>query len=185
MKVAIIGSHSVGKTTLLNELNKHLNLPVITEVARRFPRDITDDSVKEMKRQINILDEQLFEEMQYDEFLSDRSTLDNCAYIFWALKKYHKDLTIDYSSYVHNRTIEARQHAEDKYDHLFYIPIEFACVDDGFRNTDENERTFIDRRVNKMWMEAMGSRTRPIYKPEYRITGNVKERVNKILEVLK
>ena len=59
------------------------------------------------------------------------------------------------------------------------------CVDDGFRNTNEKERKFIDTWVRKMWEETMGARTKPLSDPRYRITGTVEERVKKVLEVIK
>ncbi len=175
MKIAIIGTHSTGKTTLLNELKKHFkDLPFITEVARNFPRDITDNPIKEMERQLSIFEAQLTQEVLFENgFISDRSTIDNAAYMSLALRKYNKYLPFrNYIVTVNNIGV-AINHG-DYYDYLFYIPIEFPVVDDGFRCLDEEERLAIDYIIKML-------------KPPktIKIIGTVKERVNKVLEVLK
>jgi len=172
MKIAIIGTHSTGKTTLVNELKKHIDLPIISEVARNFPRDITDNPINEMNRQMNIFRLQLSEELRHKIFISDRSTIDNAAYMIDALQKYgyyiSKKLFVDVIGCI-NIAIENI----DRYDYLFYIPIEFDCVDDGFRNTDEVERENIDMIINKLVPNKIV------------ITGTIEERVKKVLEIIK
>ena len=177
MKVTIIGTHSVGKTTLLKALEPIINLPVITEVARRFPKELIDNPIMEMKRQTDIYHEQLFEEMILDDFISDRSTLDNAAYMARAMRKHHKDISLNQYLYVFDCIREAKKHAET-YDHMFYVPIEFKVVDDGFRCTDENERKMIDRYISSWWIQTRG------YDFEHYITGTISERINKIMKVL-
>lgn len=172
MKIAIIGTHSTGKTTLLNELKNHIDLPIITEVARDFPRCTINDPVTEMGRQISIFNAQLLAEMNhFNGFLSDRSTIDNAAYMILSLQKYSNDIPLnDYINVL--VSIEfAIDHGEE-YDYLFYIPIEFPLVNDGFRDMDEIERVNIDFIINKI-------------KPKIiKITGTVEERVNKVLEYI-
>jgi len=173
MKIAIIGTHSVGKTTLVNELKKYIDLPVISEIARDFPRDIIDNPTNEMIRQMNIFESQIYAEFcYYENFISDRSTIDNAAYMIDALQKYGynipKKLFVNVVKHI-NKAINN----SDYYDYLFYIPIEIPCVDDGFRNTDEVERKNIDIIIKSL------------LKNRIEITGTVKERVEKVLEIIK
>lgn len=174
MKLAIMGTHSTGKTTLVNELKKHIDLPIISEVARSFPRDITDNPINEMNRQMNIFDRQLYEEdLNYKGFISDRSTIDNAAYMILALREYGYYIPINvYMDVIKNIKL-ATNNINKFYDYLFYIPIEFETVDDGFRNIDEVERKNIDMIIKEL------------YDIEYIITGTIEERVKKVLEIIK
>ena len=173
MRIAISGTHSVGKTTLVNELKKHLDLNVISEVARDYPRDITDDPEGEMNRQLNIFHSQLEQEMEnYMGFISDRSTIDNAAYMIRALKIYGHKLSIrDYLLVVNN--INVALNTMYSYDYLFYIPIEFPSIYDGFRSTDEVERYEIDVIIS----ELLGD-------DKIIINGTLEERVKKVLEII-
>lgn len=172
MKIAIIGTHSTGKTTLLKALKPHLNLSIITEIARQFPRDITDNPMAEMTRQIDIFRKQFYTEKLYENFISDRATVDNAAYMINALKIYGNLISpIMYINVIKNIN-KAINHAKE-YDYLFYIPIEFDTVDDGFRNTDNDERVLIDMIIKEIMPESV------------MITGTVEERVKKVLEVIK
>lgn len=174
MKIAIIGTHSTGKTTLLNELKKYIELPIITEIARKFSRDITDDPTMEMMRQSNIFCAQLMQEIKYNNgFLSDRSTIDNAAYMILALQKYGHQIPLKQYIYITKCIKKAIEHGQDQYDYLFYIPVEFDAIDDGFRNMDEVERENINF-IIKM--------SKPFKTIE--ITGTVEERVNKVLEYI-
>ncbi len=78
-RIAIIGTHSTGKTTLAKALSKELNIPFIEECARNH--DVKHASVEEyIKIQKDILTEQISAENKHLDFISDRSTIDNLAY---------------------------------------------------------------------------------------------------------
>lgn len=87
MKIYFVGSHSCGKTTLARYAAKSYNLPLITECARmilsekelhidtlRYDIDVVDEYQKE------VFSRQIEEENKYNDFVSDRSSLDNVAY---------------------------------------------------------------------------------------------------------
>ena len=89
MRIAFTGSHSTGKTTLLNDIIKYcggdIKINSITEVARKiivkgYPlnQDANIDSY------IHYINDQLNEENTYmyecDLFISDRTLLDPVAY---------------------------------------------------------------------------------------------------------
>jgi len=91
MKIAFIGTHGVGKTTLCYELAaalKRLDLSVdlVKEVARRCPLPINRETT--IPAQEWILHTQIAEEIHlqtgYDAIVCDRSVLDNYAYLVHA-----------------------------------------------------------------------------------------------------
>ena len=88
IKVAFIGSHCVGKTTLCFDLAfrlKRLDIAVdiVKEVARHCPLPINEDTT--LEAQAWIFHSQIAEEIavaaQYDAVVCDRSVLDNYAYL--------------------------------------------------------------------------------------------------------
>lgn len=88
MKLAFIGSHGVGKTTLCYDLAARLKrqdrvVDLVKEVARACPLPINRDTT--LEAQAWILHTQIAEEIsaaaQNDIVLCDRSVLDNYAYL--------------------------------------------------------------------------------------------------------
>ncbi|MDH3497776.1 MAG: ATP-binding protein [Gemmatimonadota bacterium] len=88
MKIAFIGTHGVGKTTLCFDLAsrlKRLDLGVdlVKEVARTCPLPINRDTT--LEAQAWILHTQIAHEIaaaaQYEAVICDRSVLDNYAYL--------------------------------------------------------------------------------------------------------
>ena len=88
LKLAFVGSHGVGKTTLCFDLAsqlKRLDLGVdlVKEVARRCPLPINEETTPDA--QAWILHTQIAEEMAaaatYEVVVCDRSVLDNYAYL--------------------------------------------------------------------------------------------------------
>lgn len=93
-KVAVCGSHSCGKTTLINELKKHMIFethPLIAELAAKFD----PKSRLKMETQFQIMQRQVIAEVtftkNYGKFLSDRSIIDNLAYSTLVNKAYKND----------------------------------------------------------------------------------------------
>ena len=88
LKVAFVGTHGVGKTTLCFDLAsqlKRLDLGVelVKEVARRCPLPINEETTP--SAQAWILHTQIAEELEaqatYEVVICDRSVLDNYAYL--------------------------------------------------------------------------------------------------------
>ena len=88
IKIAFIGSHGVGKTTLCFDLAfrlKRLDIAVdiVKEVARHCPLPINEDTT--LEAQAWIFHSQIAEEIavaaQYQAVVCDRSVLDNYAYL--------------------------------------------------------------------------------------------------------
>lgn len=91
MKIALIGSHGVGKTTLCYDLaarlkRRNVDVDVIREVARRCPLPINQETT--LAAQDWILHTQITLEIEatatHDVVLCDRSVLDNYCYMVHA-----------------------------------------------------------------------------------------------------
>ena len=88
LKVAFIGTHGVGKTTLCFDLASRLKrldlaVDIVKEVARRCPLPINQDTT--LDAQAWILHTQIADEIaalaEYQAVICDRSVLDNYAYL--------------------------------------------------------------------------------------------------------
>jgi hypothetical protein len=88
LKIAFIGSHGVGKTTLCFDLASRLKrldlgVDIVKEVARSCPLPINEETT--LEAQAWILHTQIAQEIaasaQYEAVICDRSVLDNYAYL--------------------------------------------------------------------------------------------------------
>jgi len=88
LKMAFVGTHGVGKTTLCFDLAAQLKrldlgVDIVKEVARRCPLPINEESTLDAQRWI--LHSQIAEEIaataQFEVVICDRSVLDNYAYL--------------------------------------------------------------------------------------------------------
>lgn len=142
-KVAMIGSHGVGKTTLCYGLAARLkaldlSVEVVHEVARRCPLPINQETSKDAQGWI--LHSQIAEELvashRYPLVVCDRSALDNYVYLLLA---------------------EGRQPLLDDlvsgwlptYDLLVYIPILAGPSPDGVRSPDPTFQRAVDERLRR------------------------------------
>lgn len=88
MKVALIGTHGVGKTTLVYEVcsllkKAHHNVELVTEVARQSPFPVNAETT--LAGQLWILHQQIAAELEASlrapVVITDRSVLDNYCYL--------------------------------------------------------------------------------------------------------
>lgn len=148
MKIAFIGTHGVGKTTLAyelcNELKKQsLDVGFIDEIARRCPFPINEAT--SLEAQTWILATTMARELEhgkiYPNIICDRSVLDNYVYL------YHKfghipELHGLASYWVHT------------YDLLFRVPYTRKYLrPDGVRSTDLEFQQVIDRKLEQLLEE--------------------------------
>lgn len=87
-KLALVGTHGVGKTTLCFGLAarlkaRDLSLEVVHEVARRCPMPINEETSLEAQSWIlhTQIAEELLAQSRYDVVLCDRGVVDNYAYL--------------------------------------------------------------------------------------------------------
>jgi nicotinamide riboside kinase len=147
LKVAFIGTHGVGKTTLCFDLasalkRRDLSVDLVKEVARLCPLPINRGT--SLEAQTWILMSQVAEEIRaaptHDVVICDRSVLDNYAYMHYACGR--------------QRWAERLvAHWLATYDLLFYVPPSGAPSADGVRDTDDFFMRSIDRLVVEMLAE--------------------------------
>jgi nicotinamide riboside kinase len=148
MKIAIVGTHSTGKTTLVNELEKHLNnqgfkTAILPELCRFSPHPINERTNYDAQTWIQT--KHIEEEAKINHIdkilICDRSTLDNFAYFQKAV--------IDKNIKQWERM--SAQHMYT-YDLVFKTrKLDIDAVEDGIRSTDDKFRTDIDILIKKLF----------------------------------
>jgi nicotinamide riboside kinase len=144
-KVAFIGTHGTGKTTLVYELASCLkkldfNVDVLTEVSRENPFPINEQTTRESQKWILFTQyiKEIEKEGKCDYLICDRSLVDNYAYY---VKKFGRDEKIEPFILDHMKT----------YFHLFKVPINKKYLTyDGKRSIDETFQKEIDGVVNDL-----------------------------------
>lgn len=141
MKIAIIGTHSTGKTTIINRLADYFtsheqSVHILPEFARLCPFPINEGTTLEAQNWIQ--EEQIKQEAAIDHrksiLLCDRATLDNFAYM-------HKAAN---GADIHAYEKRAAAHMHS-YDYIFKTKkLDVAARADGVRTTDQTFRDQID-----------------------------------------
>jgi nicotinamide riboside kinase len=145
LKIAFIGSHGVGKTTLVYGLAarlkaRDLSLDVLVEVARRCPLPLNEDT--DLAAQSWILHNQIADEIvattRYPLVLCDRSVLDN--YVYLLLAAGHQPLL--------EQLIRGWV---GSYDLLVHVPIVEGAtmLEDGIRSTDRGFQLAVEERLQQ------------------------------------
>ena len=147
MKIAFIGTHGVGKTTLCYDLagvlkRQGVHVDVVKEVARLSPLPINRQT--SIEAQTWILMTQVAEEIRsgayHEVVVCDRSALDNYAYMMLACGRQP----------AFERLVA---HWMKSYSLLFKVPIGGAAAADGVRDTDEFFMRSIDQLVDRLLAE--------------------------------
>lgn len=144
LKVAFVGSHGVGKTTLCFDLAaqlKRLDLGVelVKEVARRSPLPINEQTTADA--QAWILHTQMAEELaaaaNYEVVICDRSVLDNYAYLVKPMgRRSEMDALVE--SWL------------PTYNALFKVPVVDAPSFDGTRAVSQSFQLEIDATIDEL-----------------------------------
>lgn len=141
LKIAFVGTHGVGKTTLCYELaawmkKREVRVDMVREVARRCPLPINRETT--LDAQSWILHTQIAEEIhlasEQDAVICDRSVIDNYAYLVHRLGP---PPVLD----------DLVRHWMRTYTHLFKVPIVDPPSFDGVRDTSREFQEAIDREV--------------------------------------
>lgn len=144
LKVAFVGTHGVGKTTLCFDLAgqlKRLDLGVdlVKEVARRCPLPINEETT--VDAQAWILHTQIAEELAagalYEVVICDRSVLDNYAYLVTRIGR-RPDLDPLVDTWIRS------------YDALFKVPVLDAPSFDGTRAVSRSFQLEIDSTIDEL-----------------------------------
>ena len=144
MKIAFIGSHGVGKTTLCFDLASRLKrldfgVDIVKEVARNCPLPINEGTT--LEAQAWILHAQIAEELasaaRNDAVICDRSVLDNYAYLVHRCgRRPEYDALV--SAWVPTYTA------------LFKVPVLQPPSFDGTRATSRDFQLEIDRGIDTL-----------------------------------
>jgi nicotinamide riboside kinase len=181
MKVALIGTHGVGKTTLCFELaarlkRRDVNVEMVREVARRCPLPINRET--SLAAQSWILHTQMAWEIEavanHQFVVCDRSALDNYCYLLHATG--------------HQPTWESLLSVWlPTYDLLVKVPLWSMPRWDGVRDTDIAFQRAIDSLIDQElgryevpvlrllpegrehWAEAVMDRLEPLLSPQLRL----------------
>ncbi|MDP2959501.1 MAG: AAA family ATPase [Longimicrobiales bacterium] len=144
MKIAFIGSHGVGKTTLCFDVAarlKRLDLAVelVKEVARGCPLPINRDTT--LDAQAWILHTQIAHEIaacaRYQVVVCDRSALDNYAYLVHQVGR-HGELDALVRAWM------------ETYEGLFKVPILHSPSFDGTRDVSAAFQADVDRVIEEL-----------------------------------
>jgi nicotinamide riboside kinase len=165
MRIWITGSHSVGKTTLLNKLEWNK----INEIARTAMRHFWKTPQEMDNRELEIFQNHLFfkqirEELAKWDFITDRTIIDVLAYskkleVYNILKDRAKTFLNQFP-----------------YDILFYIPIEFWLEEDWTRFSWTEYQIEIDNNIKELLEE---------FNIKYHIiTWSLEERLNNINNII-
>ena len=155
IKIAISGTHGVGKTTLAKRLAESLYVPLLSEVARdvavstgiEHTEQISEGSyLAKLMFQGAIFGLQGLKEKMYPGgFVSDRSILDCIAYCYLYGLPEHFISTLREAALIHS----------GGYDLIIYCPIPGCHVqDDGFRLTDKISQQKVDSYIQELIQDA-------------------------------
>lgn len=169
MKISFTGTHSTGKTTLLNNLKNDPDFSEfkfhdeITRSIQSYGIDINEKGNN--LTQLLILDTHI-RNLLYPLFVTDRCILDGVVYTEWL----YNNLKVD--EWVYNYSKNLFKYLIGQYDIIFYLKPEFDLVDDGVRSSSIEFQKEIYNIFEK-------------YITEYNInvisiTGTVEQRINQI-----
>jgi len=174
MKIAIIGSHCTGKTTLINKLQSMIEFrdyefypEAIREISRLgFPcNERAGDESQLAMMSLHLL------HLKQENMVTDRCLLDNYVYTYM-LKAMGSNISQQCVNILQNYFIDNI----NNYDIYAFCPVQFKLKNDGFRMTDKKVQDDISEEILRTLIK---------YVPENRyilLMGETPERVNQLLE---
>lgn len=158
MRVAITGSGGTGKTRLATALAEHYGYPLIEEGVREFMKisGIKDlrslPPEKTMEMQWWLFNHKIEKETGLENFIADRSTIDNMAYVLrWCSRQ--AGLESDIEKYLEL----ARRYSHNTYDLIIFLPWgKFEVEADGVRSAKRWYQYEMDRLLWGLLCELNG-----------------------------
>lgn len=176
IRLAVVGTHSVGKTTLVHALRDALagqcDVAILPEVARemaskgfKLNTDITEYGAITYAREYLRRER----EVVADVVLSDRSSLDLLAYL--TVNRSHKIRTGVLSMIREVAYLESL-----RFDEYLYLPIEFPLSMDALRPADVTYQKAVDTEIVSL-LSSMRVKWTPVQ-------GTVAERVQVVISII-
>lgn len=159
MKIAFIGTHGTGKTTLCFQLAAHLkrldrHVDLVKEVARHSPLPLNRQTTLDAQRWIlhTQIAEEIAAEARHDCVVCDRSVLDNYAYLVHRVGR-RPVLDALVREYLPGYTA------------LFRVPVLGELSFDGVRDTSPAFQREIDGVIDTL-IDGLGASTVPLSRTE-------------------
>ncbi|MEO6323258.1 MAG: ATP-binding protein [Thermoanaerobaculia bacterium] len=158
-RIAFVGAHGTGKTTLARAVAEKLQeagiaAPVVPEVPRWICSKANDpvffrrEKNSPLRQVLLLLGQPVFETALLQSrsawLLCDRSLLDHWAYtrLLFRDELLREGVTELLDEFVSSYT--------RTYDYMFYVPIEFAPLDDGTREGDDRFQEQVDSEIRQL-----------------------------------
>lgn len=175
MKIAIVGTHCTGKTTLIKELLKKgefKDFQFISSSTRQsssYGLKINEDGDDLSQLYMASCDFKNIIEAR-ENVISDRCLLDTSIYTRYLWEKGQcKKETLDTISFLWNTV-------RSQYDFLFWLRPEFNLVKDGVRSVDKGFQESIDLFFNLTSREKENLIV---------LSGSIEEKINELLNIIK
>jgi nicotinamide riboside kinase len=172
MRIALVGAHSTGKSTIFNQLKNHdyfkeNGFEFIGSATRTLAKKINENGDEENQ---SLLLSEVTRRAFVEWSICDRSVLDVTGY---TKALYDQDkISDDFYLY----SLQVVKDIMPLYDFIFYFPPEFDIVGDGVRSDSKEYRQKIVDNFEYL-IEKFNLNVIPV-------TGSIEERVNFILKVL-
>ncbi len=168
MKIAIVGAHGVGKTSLSERLAEALRIKNIPDVAiEAFKKGFPINENTPAETQFWLFSRQLELERNFaDHWIADKCLIDYSVYA-----------DIIFSDFRIKELLAEMVRRNLSYDFVFYLPIEFPLEDNGIRSLDPEFQRIIDRRYREIlnnW--GIGHQI---------VSGSLEERFNQTMKIIK
>jgi len=181
VRIILTGAQGTGKTSVMNALPDQLKSLGIREVIRNMTAQDSTIHINgngDEWSQNRFFFEYLYLFAKYPEYISDRGLVDVCAYTKWMVKTGRcSQETYDKQMYIlkdwcakHSDVIHV------------YFPIYFPVVDDGYRDTNEENRKAVDQCIREVIAELSQAGNFNLYTIE---NAPVLTRVEKIENLIK
>lgn len=175
MKIGFCGTHSTGKTTMVEALRTepyfqpHYHFDVnVTRWVNSLGFKI-NEGTSEQGQEINLV-KRVAHLNSYEDMVADRTIIDVLAYS----KAGNKRGTVSGKSLEYQ--FEMVRANIEKYDYIFYLPMDIEVTDDGVRAIDPEYRKEIDSLI----IEYLKG-----FNVDYHtVTGSVRSRVQLIMDII-
>ena len=177
LRMGITGAQGVGKTTLINNLTntfKEKDIEILPETIRDLKKyGIFINEQGTIDTQLMVLSIHLNNLLTHKRFIANRILLDGFIYTKYLYNKGKVSKWVfDYAYNLCNEYL-------GKYNYIFYVPAEFDLISDGVRS----DSVQFYNEIIKLFEHYI-----PIFNEKfnniYTVTGTVKQRSQRILDVI-